>query len=124
MASRAGGLMLPTRGDRRQVSRLEGAIAAGEGSLGGHLRLVGAQRASSSPPAGLANTAMHPFRQLGNTLFADKGTSTWLLRGLTAKECAVPAGKTFALPAVLMVGVTCNSRWRLASMTPSTGPPD
>jgi hypothetical protein len=74
------------------------------------------------PAGGLANTLMQPLRQLGNTSFAATGTSTWLLRGLTAYECAVPAGKTFALPATLMVGVTCKSRSLWASITPTTGP--
>ena len=68
-------------------------------------------------------TAMQPFKQSGTMLFAASGTNTWLLCGLTATECAVPAGKTFALPPTFIVGTTCTRLWLRASITPSTGPP-
>src|SRR5262252_711225 len=68
-------------------------------------------------------TAMHPFRHEGKTLFAASGTNTWLLCGLAATECAVPAGNTFAFAATFSVGTTCSSCSDSALMTPSTGPP-
>ena len=60
----SGGLQGSPRGSHRR-----------RGSLEAWSKLAAAQWSSSDPP-GLANTATHPFRQLGNTLFAPKGTST------------------------------------------------
>src|SRR5205809_6685490 len=61
---------------------------------------------SWSSSFGAPNTPIQPFKQEGNTLLAANGTNTWLLWGLAATECAVPAGNTNGLPPTLSVGTT------------------
>jgi hypothetical protein len=55
------------------------------------LAFSGYLSALSSKRAAVPYTAMHPVRQLGNTLFAPSGTNTWLFSALAATEWAVLA---------------------------------
>src|SRR6516164_9845330 len=58
------------------------------------------------------NTAMHPVKQLGYTLFAPSGTKIWLFAALAATECAVLAGCSLApevTAGTLKVGTSCRS---------------
>src|SRR5882762_2781208 len=107
------------------MKRRQGAAVSIEGR-------IRATEAQSSSLLDLPYTATQPFRQFGKTLLAAKGTSTWLLCGSTASECAVPAGNAALqlsglrvqfLAATLRVGTTWTRLWLSASITPSTGPP-
>src|SRR5882757_885829 len=82
--------------------------------------------ALSSGFAAVPYTAMHPVRQLGNTLLAPSGTNTWLFLALAATEWAVLAAWVrgpVVTAGTLKVGTSWLRTWSFASITPRTAAP-